>query len=454
MNPVTGDRELSLVSEQQEIQMGREADAQIVPSLGLVEDSGWQDYVQRLGEQLAAGSERPNLPWTFRVVDDPVINAFALPGGFVYVTRGIVNHFTSEAQIVAVLGHEIGHVTARHGVNQMSRQQLAQLGLGLGTVLAPELADWAGAAQAGLGLLFLSYGRDDERQADDLGLRYMSREGFQPRAMAETFQMLATASGGQAGSVPNFLSTHPDPLSRRDRVLDQIRTQNIPGDRIGRDPYLERLGGMIYGTDPRQGYFEDNLFLHPELAFRFRFPAGWQTVNQRQAVQGISPEQDALIALTLSEASSAQAGRDEFLAQQGVSGSRLQGTSVNGIPAAGAQFTATTEQGTLVGRALFLEHRGNVYQILGYAPESRWNARADAVQSALGSFDEVTDRAVLGAQPDRIALVRLPSAMTLEEFDRRYPSVVSMEALSAINQVDRSETIPGGTLVKRVVSGN
>ena len=143
--------------------MGRDADQDIVQSLGLVEETGWQEYVQALGERMARQSERPNLPWTFQVVDDPVVNAFALPGGFIYVTRGILGHFSSEAELAGVLGHEIGHVTARHSVNQISRAQLAQLGLGVGTILAPELAPWAQAAEAGLGLLFISYGRDDER---------------------------------------------------------------------------------------------------------------------------------------------------------------------------------------------------------------------------------------------------------------------------------------------------
>jgi predicted Zn-dependent protease len=138
-NPVTGKQQLALVSEQQEIQLGRETDQQVVQQLGLYPDEDLQRYVDAVGQQLAADSERPELPWTFRVVDDASVNAFALPGGFIYLTRGIMTHFNNEAEMAAVLGHEIGHVTARHSVQQISRQQLASLGLGLGMILAPEL---------------------------------------------------------------------------------------------------------------------------------------------------------------------------------------------------------------------------------------------------------------------------------------------------------------------------
>ena len=269
VNPVTGSRELVLISEGQEIQMGRDADENIVQSLGLVEDPGWQEYVQRLGERMAGQSERPDLPWTFRVVDDPVVNAFALPGGFVYITRGILGHFSSEAELAGVLGHEIGHVTARHSVNQMSRSQLAQFGLGVGSVLAPDLAPLAQAAEAGLGLLFLSYGREDERQADVLGLRYMTRDSYDPREMAETFSMLADASGArEGGRVPAFLSTHPDPLERRDAILQRIEAGEVSGEVIP----ARGVSGQTRGTEIRVGSEAGVLRGEPVLSSRAQIP--------------------------------------------------------------------------------------------------------------------------------------------------------------------------------------
>src|SRR5205823_13800609 len=177
-NPATGARQIMLVSESQEIAMGRDYDRQIVASIGLYPDSALQRYIQQFGMRLAATSERPNLPWTFRVVDDPVVNAFALPGGFIYVTRGILAHLNSEAELAGVVGHGIGHGTARHSASQMSKQQLAQIGLAVGSIASPEFGRYAGVASAGLGVLFLKFSRDDESQADHLGLRYMRRAAY------------------------------------------------------------------------------------------------------------------------------------------------------------------------------------------------------------------------------------------------------------------------------------
>ena len=165
MNPATGERQLTLIGEAQEIQMGREADQEISASLGLYADEAAQRYVSALGQELAAKSERPDLPWSFKVVDDPIVNAFALPGGFIYVTRGIMAHLSSEAELVAVLGHEIGHVTGRHSVERLSKAQLANVGLGVGMIVSPRFRQFGDLAQMGMGLLFLKYSRDDEREA-------------------------------------------------------------------------------------------------------------------------------------------------------------------------------------------------------------------------------------------------------------------------------------------------
>src|SRR4029079_9031364 len=180
VNPATGKQQINIISESQEIQMGREADQQVVAEMGLDDDPKAADDFSRLGKELAAHSERPNLPWSFKIVDDPAVNAFALPGGFVYVTRGLMTHLTNEAELVAVMGHEIGHVTARHSVNQMSKQQIANIGLIAGAIFRPDIAQGplGQLAGQGVGLVFLKFSRDDERQADELGLRYMRGENY------------------------------------------------------------------------------------------------------------------------------------------------------------------------------------------------------------------------------------------------------------------------------------
>lgn len=455
VNPATGERQLSFIGEAREIELGAEYDKALVAEMGLYPDSALQAYVQAIGDALAARSERPNLPWTFRVVDDPVVNAFALPGGYIYITRGILAHFDSEAELAAVIGHEIGHVTARHSVNQLSRGMLAQLGLGAASIFSPRVASLSDLASAALGVLFLKYGRDDERQADDLGLRYMRAANYDPREMPGVFAMLgrvSAASGG--GSVPEWLSTHPNPENREERIKAQVAA--LPGDFegtvIGRDSYLRRLDGLVYGDDPRQGIFRDGEFLHPELRFRMRFPNGWKTANQRQAVIGVSPAEDAVIQLTLSTARDPDAAARAFASQQGIRTGAPARRTIHGLAATELGFEAATQDGQAVtGAAVFIAHGDAVYQILAFAPRARWSGHAAAVREAVGSFRELTDPKILGLQPWRLEIVRLERAMTIEEFARSHPSPVSVERLALLNGVEPGERLEAGRLVKRVV---
>jgi predicted Zn-dependent protease len=460
-NPATGKRQIALISEAQEIAMGREANQQVVQSLGLLEDQQVQSYVSRLGKQLAANSERPNLPWTFGVVDDPVVNAFALPGGFIYVTRGLMTHLTSEAELVSVLGHEIGHVTGRHSVEQMSKAQLAQIGFIAGMVLKPELAQFGDLAQTGLGLLFLKYGRDDEREADDLGLRYLAREQYDPREMAKVFETLQRVSQVQAqtqrqGRIPNWLSTHPTPENRIARISQQVSElgASFQNAKVNREPYLRQLDGMPFGQNPREGYFQGNRFIQPELGFEIRFPQGWKTNNQKAAVGAISPREDAVVVVTLAQQRSPQAAAQAFFSQQGVVQGQALNANLGGLPAVSRVFGVQRGQaGDLQGVAAFVEHGGKVYQVLGYTLANRWRGYSDTLAGSLGTFERVTDRRLLNVQPSRIDIVSLPSPMTLGEFARRFPSSVDLQTLAIINHADANTRFASGTELKRIVGG-
>lgn len=453
VNPATGERQLSLIGEGREIEMGRTYDRELVASLGLYPDSALQAYVAELGRRLAALSERPGLPWSFRVVDDPAVNAFALPGGFIYITRGILAHFDSEAQLAAVLGHEIGHVTARHSVIQMSKQQLAQLGLGIGTILRPELAGYADLAETALGVLFLKFSRDDERQADDLGLRYLRRARYDPRAMAGVFVMLdrvSAASGG--GRLPQWLSTHPNPGNRRERIEERLAAEPAgPEDTIiRREAYLRRIDGIVYGDDPRQGYFRGPEFFHPELRFQLRLPEGWSARNERQAVSAMSPGKDAVVQLSFAQERTPEAAARRFFSQSSITALGAASGELNGLPAAGGDFIAAVEDGPLRGSIVFVAHGGGVYRLLAYAPETRWQTYAAAARQAIRSFRPLTDPGVLNVQPWRVRIVELERASTLEEFARRYPGPLPLETLALLNNVAPDARLEAGRLVKRV----
>ena len=460
-NPVTGRPEVVLMSEEKEIAMGKEAAPQIAASMGLYDDDDLQRYVEAIGLRMAAASERPHLPWQFRVIDDSAVNAFAVPGGFIYVTRGILAHMSNEAELAGVIGHEIGHVTARHSVSQMTRQQLASYGLGIGviglSVLGqPDLAQALGqAAGTGAQLLFLKYGRDDETQSDDLGLRYMTAAGYAPSEMPKVFHTLGRQTEETGGArVPEWQSTHPAPENRVTRIQGEI-AKLPPARREGRvdaGPYLQHLDGIVFGADPRAGFFDGaNVFHHPELAFRVRFPLGWKTANQTTAVLAVSPEQDAMLQVGLAKQKTAKAAAEAFFSQQGLQTGGVGSAPQNGLTAFGGNFAANTQQGPVQGRAAFVEHGGHVYQLIGFAPQPRFQARSQALGSAIASFARETDPKVLAVKPWRVEIVTPPRAMSIQEFASAYPGPVGASELAIINEIDPGQSYAAGKPVKRVV---
>ena len=453
-NPATGKKQLSLVSTQDEIALGQQAAKEVQQSIGLLDNPQAQQYVANIGMAMARKSERPELPWSFQVVDDPAVNAFALPGGPIYATRGLLTHLNSEAELAAVLGHEIGHVTARHTASQLSKAQLAQLGLGVGMILRPDLAQYGQLAAAGLQLLFLKHGRDAERQSDDLGFRYMMQAGYDPREMEDVFATLGRVGEASGASrLPLWLSTHPNPEDRLEQARERVAQLggNMEGRKVGQPEYLRLLQGMVYGQNPRQGFFRGGLFLHPDLRFQMEFPQGWQTANQPQAVLGASPKQDALVGLApVGGGLSPEQALQQFFAQQGV---RAVEAPVVGLPPATRYFQAQTEQGVLAGLTSFVTWRGQTLQLVGYTVAAQLPQYDPAFRATFASFRELTDPSVLNIQPARIELVTLDQAMTLEQFQARYPSTIPVAELALINGMQPGDTLPAGRMVKRVTGG-
>jgi predicted Zn-dependent protease len=457
-NPVTGKPELSLVSEQQEIQMGQQGAQQVAQEVGLIKDQALQNYVQSVGSAIATKSERPNLPWTFRAVDDPSPNAFALPGGYVFVTRGLLDLMNNEAELASVLGHEIGHVTARHSVHQMSQQQLAQLALGVGAILSPTVAQLGDVASQGLGLLFLKYSRDDESQADDLGFRYALNQGYDVRYMDDVFRSLQRIEESSKQSpLPTWLQTHPgeaDRIQAIDKKLAQLQPNQLANARVNASQYLQRVNGLVYGADPRNGFFQGNTFYHPDLRFQITLPSGWQGQNLAQAVMAVSPQQDAMIQLTLAQGNSPENAARTFLSQQGIQAGQASQQTVNGVPAVASTFQAQTEQGVIQGLAAFFTYNGATYQVLAYAPAQRYSAYEAAFRQSLGSFAPVSDSRVLNVQPNKINIVTVQQPTSLAAFNQRTPSTIPLAELAIVNQIeDPNKPLPAGTPVKQVTGG-
>jgi predicted Zn-dependent protease len=455
-NPVTGKKELSFVSDSQEISMGKEYAGQVVQEMGAYPDSSVQRYVSALGKELAAGTERPKLPWTFTVMDDPQVNAFALPGGYIFITRGIMTHMNSEAELATVVGHEIGHVTARHSVQQMTRQQLAQIGLVAGAIASSKVAENIGAISQGLGVLFLKYSRDDESQADGLGFRYALNDNYDVRRMVDMFQVLQRVSATAGQRIPEWQSTHPDPGNRIEATEARLKRVTVPldGKKVNREQFLKVIDGMVFGDNPRQGFFKGSSFLHPDLAFQLDFPAGWKTANQPSSVVGVSQQQDAQVQLGLAGQQAPAEALRAFLGQQGITPGQSGQTTINGNPAARAAFTAVTQDGnTLAGQVAFLSYGGTTYQLLGITTQAGYRNYGGAFDQFIGSFRRLTDQAALNVKPNRILVAKVAQPTTLGEFNKRFPSVISIEQLALINGLtDGGSELEPGDYVKRVVA--
>jgi predicted Zn-dependent protease len=280
----------------------------------------------------------------------------------------------------------------------------------------------------------------------------MVNAGYQPAEMAEMFRTLQRLGGGGEGRLPEWLSTHPDPGNRTQQTLDRIAANPaLPaGLTINRDEFLQRTAGLIFGENPRHGFFRQQSFLHPDFKFQFDFPAGWNTANQPSQVVGVSPQQDAIVVLSGAGAASPGQALSQFMGQEGIRNDGTSSASLNGLTAATGAFTAQTEQGTLFGRVSFVSLDGQTFRLLGYTPTAAANTYANAIRQSLGSFRRLTDPQALAVQPVRVNLVRLPRAMTIAQVNQAYPSTIPLDQLALINGVDASATIPAGTLVKQV----
>ena len=410
-NPATGQRELSLMNENQEIQTGQEMDAEVRREMGVYDDRELQQYVEGIGLKLAASSERPNLPWRFTVVDVPAVNAFALPGGYIYITRGILPYLDNEAQLAGVLGHEIGHVTARHAARQYTRTTGAELGMLFGSLFVPAARPVAGLGESGFGVLNLKYGRDDELQADSLGVRYAAKAGWDPDAVPNMLRTLGRIDEvSDNKGVPNWLSTHPAPDDRVARVQDVV--QQLPVSEApsasNHDVYLRHVDRLVYGDNPEQGIVRGRTFLHPNLRFAVDFPDGWDVRNGQTEVVAKEPNTSAVVVLALL---SRPQGRDlEEVARVSMRGPGLQPIDGDRRTINGLEAYVGTYEGSLSGlgrvtvRAAHLEQGRNVFRVAGIAPSASYERVAPAFDTSIQSFRPMTRSEAEGIQPNRIAL--------------------------------------------------
>jgi predicted Zn-dependent protease len=458
-NPVTGKHELSLVSFEREIQIGKEGHQAILAEYGQYDDPRLAAYVDSVGQALARVSHRPSLGWTFTVLDDPVVNAFATSGGYVYITRGILAHLNSEAQLAGVLGHEIGHITARHTAQRMTQQQIAGVGLTLASVLSQEFRRYSEAAQSALGLMLLKYGRDDENQADELGVQYSALAGFDPREIPATYRMLARVGERSGQRLPAFLSTHPDPGDREERTrrLATAAAGGRPSLVVASRGYLQRLDGLVFGRDPRQGYFEGDRYYHPQMAFTLEFPAGWQHQESHTSVTAGAAEHGAAMELKLADAGSLSPASyaHELIRRGRVVDASGATETFEGLPAWVGRLAARTGSGEIITlEAAFVRLAPErMIQIIG-----RSNQPGDAddqrIVASMRSFRPLTERARLAATPDRVHIVKVATTGSFESVIAAFGrQAVDSTECSILNNVEPGGEVRAGELLKIVQPG-
>jgi predicted Zn-dependent protease len=459
-NPVTGKREVVLMSEEQELAMGKEADPQIIAQYGLYDNKDLQSFITEKGKAMAAVSHRNNINYEFRILDSDVLNAFAVPGGYVYFTRGIMAYFNNEAQFAGVLGHEIGHIAARHSVEQQRNAMLGQIGLIAGIVIAPDLAQFAETASQGLSLLLLKFGRDAERESDKLGVEYSSKIGYDAKEMADFFTTLEREQQKSgAGELPEFLSTHPNPGDRHTTVA-QLANEwkqkiNLTNAKINRDSYLRRIEGIVYGEDPRQGYLENSVFYHPELKFQFPVPQGWSYQNTPQAVQVASKDGKAMMMLTFAQGANPKEAASALLQQYKLQVVESRELTVNGLPAVAMiadqqqQQQQQQQQASIRTMSYIIQYGGNNYALIGVSSLTDFNNYAPTFQNSMENFRQLTDPTKINKKPERIRIKTVGQAGTLEQALRNLnmPSN-KLEELAILNGMQLNDRVTQGMLIK------
>jgi len=452
VNPVTGERQLSLYSEQDEIAIGKQTDVQIRNQYGIYNDPALNEYVARVGASLGPYTHRSHLEYHFAVLDSPVVNAFAVPGGYVYVTRGILALMRSEAELAVVLGHEMGHVNARHSIHRMSEQTLFGLGLAVGSSLNKTVADIAGIAGVGIQLLFLKYSRDDERQADQLGVEYSRKGSYNPGEMIGFFTSLEKM-GDLSGShsIPGFLSTHPLTSERIQNTKDML----IESDgklQVKHTPYLNKVENMVYGDDPRQGYVEKNTFYHPEMRFSFGFPQAWQLQNMpSQVIMGSDDGEAAVILQAEKSSEDLRNYAQKMMADvQNLQFLRDQNRRINGLTAYQQLFDYHPQDSPDLRVLLsFIKYGSYIYTFTALSTITKFDQYDNQFDRLVSSFKKLTNRAYIDRLPKRIKLHRANGRQNLQRILQEAGIKEDLWPRFAImNGMELGDTPPRDTLIK------
>jgi len=461
VNPVSGRRELMLLSDAEEVNLGRETDAQVVQENGIYEDPDLTAYLDTLCQRLGKVSHRPNLNYQFKILDASVVNAFAVPGGYVYFTRGILASLNNEAELAGVMAHEIGHIAARHSAQQYSKAQFAQATLGVGLVVADVvgLSTLSGLTQLGVGMLFLRFSRDNERQADSLGVEYASRANYDASRLADFFQILEQMNpGSDRSGLPSWFSTHPSPEDRVHAVRAQARQWQqklaLNNPVVNGDTYLRKIDGLIFGEDPRQGYVKDKIFYHPDLRFQFPVPDRWTFQNTPSQVQMVNEEKNAVILFGMEAGTSPGEVAKKFVTQTRAQVIRSNAIRVNHLSSQRVVSDVRTEKGTIRIMSYFIEKDEKIFTFHGLSSAEKFQNVQALFEKTMSQFKELSDPNRINVKPDqiRVRLTRTSDTMGNTLRSLGVPND-QLEQVALLNGRQLNDRIPANTLIKVVEKG-
>jgi predicted Zn-dependent protease len=468
VNPVTGKKEIMLISEKMEINMGRDIDRGLRQEYGLYDDPQLTPYIVRIGRKLAPYTHRPHLQYHFAILDTPVENAFAAPGGYIYITRGLLAMINSEAELAAILGHELGHVNARHSARQMTRSILVTLGIIVAGELSEDIKKIAPVSMIAAQLLFLKYSRSDEYQADALGVEYSFKAGYSSGEMVKFFASLQRLTETKGGTrLPNFLSTHPLTPRRVERVKELLMTEeysqpsSMPKRVVERYGYLQKINGLVYGANPRQGYVEGQAFYHPDMKFYFNIPYGWNVGNTAKQVTLAPKDSKAVIILQAENTSESLDNYTRKMMQRISNPQVLQQNyiSINGLDAyhtlmefSPGTSDSTTEQGTsneINVRLSCIRKGGTIFSFFSAAAAPDFSTYQNAINNTINSFNRLYSPGHLNRKPLRVFVKRVRRGQSLRNFlsRLRIPNQ-HWNKISLINAVDLAQQLSPNQMVK------
>ncbi len=460
-NPATGDKQFAaLMSPSQEVQIGAQEHQKILKQYGLYSDKNLQDYVSNVGAKVVKRTERPEVDYKFFLLDSPVVNAFALPGGYIYLTRGLLALSNSEAEMASVLAHETGHITARHSAERYSRGVVTSLG----TMVLSKAAGSDGLSQAlgvGSNLYIKSYSRGQESQADSLGIRYLNRAEYNPEAMAGFLRNLqaesaleASIAGKNSGSgAASYFSTHPATAERVNKTVAEAR-QYIKGGRVNKEGYLRKISGMIYGDSAKQGFIRANNFYHTELGFKFSVPSDYKITNQPSHVVASSKNGGMIIfdfAPNKDGASPVRFLRDVWAQGKDISG--LESISINGMRAATASLNGVVNgKNKRVQLVAINWDNGQVARFQIVMPANMSGASLNALKQSTYSFNRMSEREKRQIKPYRIQVVAAKSSDNVTSISERMAqNDYKEQRFRVLNGLSSSARIVSGNLYKIVV---